>query len=117
MGCSRCHGAHAAYGVKSLGTAAVRAELVEACWSLESSGHMTITSYRCCRVGSHARLTYTAVQARSFLSVQDLWFMVCKITVDISSTDLVEELIIGSRWFRYMASAWRSSYVHCSSEA
>jgi hypothetical protein len=40
---------------------------------------------------------------------QDLWLRVCKITVDISSTDLVEELITGRRWFRYMASAWRSS--------
>ena len=30
-------------------------------------------------------------------------------TVDISSTDLAEELIIGSRWLRYSASARRSS--------
>jgi hypothetical protein len=58
------------------------------------------------------------MQARYFLLVsQDLWLSVCKITVDISSTDLVEELITGRRWFRYMASAWRSSKVHCSNEA
>ena len=40
---------------------------------------------------------------------QGLCFRVCKITVDISSTDLVEELITGRRWLRYIASAWRSS--------
>jgi hypothetical protein len=36
---------------------------------------------------------------------QSLRLRVCKITVDISSTDLVEESITGSRWLRYMASA------------
>ncbi len=38
-------------------------------------------------------------------------------TVDISSTDLATELITGMRWLRYIASARRSSQVHCSSEA
>ena len=37
--------------------------------------------------------------------------------VDISSTDFVVELMTGSRLAAYMASARRSSYVHCSSEA
>ena len=53
---------------------------------------------------------WSTMLARYFLLVShDLWLSVCKITVDISSTDLAEELITGRRWFRYMASAWRSS--------
>jgi hypothetical protein len=59
----------------------------------------------------------TLLQQPLGLGLQDMWFMVCKITVDISSTDLADELITGSRWFRYIASACRSSYVHCSSDA
>ena len=37
--------------------------------------------------------------------------------MDISSTDLVVELITGIALARYIASARRSSWVHCSSEA
>ena len=42
---------------------------------------------------------------------------VCRITVDISSTDFAEELIDRDAVAANIASARRSSQVHCSSEA
>jgi hypothetical protein len=38
-------------------------------------------------------------------------------TVDISSTEVAAELMVGMPWAANIASARRSSYVHCSSEA
>ena len=38
-------------------------------------------------------------------------------TVDISSTDFMEELMMGSVWAANSASALRNSHVHCSREA
>ena len=48
---------------------------------------------------------------------QGLLVRLCRMTVDISSTDFAEELMMGRLWVANIASARRSSHVHCSREA
>src|SRR5690349_23464278 len=45
-----------------------------------------------------------------------LFRSLCRMIVEISSTDLVEESTTGRRWVLKICSVRRSSKVHCSSE-